>query len=182
MAEITKALEIDPGDTVTEIKDALNLLGANPDAFTFKALMPATKERGPVILLHSSNNFAASIGGPSMPADEDDIVAGGSIMLVSLSNDTYETGATFANARQAVIDGFNSGMDEATGWNALVKPAMEPTNVVRTSPNLMTITLPAVAEYDITVDETIVFVVPAEILALSPVGLIADAPFDIVTT
>jgi len=117
-----------------------------------------------------------------MPADEDDIVAGGSIMLVSLSNDTYETGATFANARQAVIDGFNSGMDEATGWNALVKPAMEPTNVVRTSPNLMTITLPAVAEYDITVDETIVFVVPAEILALSPVGLIADAPFDIVTT
>lgn len=72
--------------------------------------------------------------------------------------------ANFNDARQLIINGLTSAQSEANGWNADVKPAIPVGNVVRTSSTLATITLPAVAAYDITVNEFVTANVPGSSL------------------
>lgn len=59
----------------------------------------------------------------------------------------------------------DSAQSEAAGWDATVKPALAASHFVRTSATVTTITLPAVASYDITAQETITDTVPAGILS-----------------
>jgi hypothetical protein len=69
----------------------------------------------------------------------------------------------FNDIRQDIINGFDSAQAEAAGWD--VKKATIPLSaVVRTSDTVVTITLPAIASYAITVAETITATVPGSAL------------------
>jgi hypothetical protein len=70
----------------------------------------------------------------------------------------------FDNARSAIASGLDSAQSEAAGWDAKVKPNIPVANVVRTSDTVVTVTLQAQADYDITAQETITATVPASAL------------------
>lgn len=93
---------------------------------------------------------------------EDDIVAGGKTIIITLTNGTWETaGALFDAQRQNIINGLDSAQSEGTGWDAVVKAGLAVGTVVRTSDTVVTITLSAFASYNITATETITVTVPA---------------------
>lgn len=75
----------------------------------------------------------------------------------------FSTLFAFNDARQAIIDGLDSAQSEATGWDAL-RSSISVTAVVRTSSTVVTITLPALATYDITAQEVITATIPASAL------------------
>lgn len=125
--------------------------------------------------LHSTAASAALTGTLTASATEADIVAGGKTLIITLTGATWvAAGATFDAIRQDIINGLDSAQAEATGWDALVVPALAVTDVLRTSDTVVTITLPAVATYDITADETITVTVPAS--ATSATSAIVAAP------
>lgn len=98
---------------------------------------------------------------------EEDIVAGGKTIITTLNNDTWVTaGATFDAQRQNILDGLVSDKSEATGFNAL-RSTIPVTAVVRTSDTVVTITLPALPTYDITVDESLSIDIPADAIDVS---------------
>lgn len=76
----------------------------------------------------------------------------------------FSTLFSFNDARQAIIDGLVSAQGESNGWNAK-RSSIPVTAVARTSSTVVTITLPAIASYDITADETITATVPATAVA-----------------
>lgn len=76
---------------------------------------------------------------------------------------SFTTVATFNDRRQAIIDHIVSAQSEANGWNAK-RPSIPVTAVVRTSSTVVTITLPAIASYDVTSDEHLTVTVPGEAL------------------
>ena len=84
------------------------------------------------------------------------------------------TATAFESARQGIIDGIDSGQNEGTGWDAVVKAGQTVGGVVRTSDTVVTITLDAFASYNITAQETITATVPAA--ALTGAGAIVAAP------
>lgn len=69
----------------------------------------------------------------------------------------------FDAVRRAILDGIDSDQAEATGWDAL-RSTIPVTAVVRTSATEVTITLPALPTYNLTVDETLTATVPASAL------------------
>ena len=110
---------------------------------------------------------------------EADIVAGGSTIILTLTNDTWVATVGGDNAiTEALIAGLDSDGAEAGGWDAKVKAVMDYNEVVRTSPTVVTITLDAYADYDITATETITATIPAT--ALTAAGEVTASPtFDI---
>lgn len=110
--------------------------------------------------------FAASvsIGGTADGSDESDIVTGGETVTLTVTGDTWESGATFDAQRQAIIDGLFSTTNQPDAWNDSVPQLLSVTDVVRTSDTVVTITLPAIAAYDIVTDEQIRATVPHEAL------------------
>jgi hypothetical protein len=70
----------------------------------------------------------------------------------------------FADARAAIISGIDSAQSEGGGWDAKVKPNIPVASVVRTSDTVITITLQAQSDYDISAQETITATVPATAL------------------
>ncbi|MGW8247771.1 MAG: DUF2341 domain-containing protein, partial [Acidiferrobacterales bacterium] len=126
---------------------------------------------------------SVALTGTVTNAVESNIVTGGSTIVLTLTGDTWAAaGAAFDAERQNIINGLTSAGAEANGWNNLVKSALAVTDVVRTSNTVVTITLPAVAGYDITADETITATVPASALALSSAAAVASPTFSIKTT
>lgn len=112
--------------------------------------------------------------------DGDDVRAGGNTAILTLTDTTWvASGATFNAVRQAIIDGFVSAQSEADGWNAQ-RANISVTAVVRTSDTIVTITLPELADYDTTAQETITATVPAsateygQALVASPTFTIDD--------
>ena len=91
-------------------------------------------------------------------------------------------GATFDAERQAVIDGLDSAQAEAAGWDAVVQAGLAVTAVVRISDTVVTITLSAVASYDITAQETITATVPATALVLTGSAVVASPTFNVTTS
>ena len=125
--------------------------------------------------LHSTAASAALTGTLTAGVNEADIVTGGKTLIITLTGATWvAAGATFDAQRQAIIDGIDSAQAEATGWDTVVRPAIDVGDVVRTSDTVVTITLPAVASYDITADETLTVTVPAS--ATSSASAIVAAP------
>lgn len=115
---------------------------------------------------------------------ESAIVTGGETIIMTLTNGVWPAaGATFDDIRQDIIDGLNSAQAEAGGWNAKVRDVMEVTTVARTSATVVTITLPATADYSVTADETITATIPANVVTADgtvyPRAFDADATFDI---
>ena len=80
---------------------------------------------------------------------------------------------------QALIDGIDADGAEGTGWDAAARPAIDYTNVVRTSDTVVTITLPAVGSYNISADETVTVTVPASAVQ-GPNPVVATPTFDLV--
>jgi hypothetical protein len=70
----------------------------------------------------------------------------------------------FGSVRRAILNGLVSAQGEATGWNAL-RDLIPDSSVVRTSDTVVTITLPALAGYDITASETLTDTIPAVAVA-----------------
>ncbi len=60
-----------------------------------------------------------------------------------------------------------------------MQPALAVANVVRTSATVVTVTLPAVATYDIAAPETITATIPAAAVAQSAGALVAAPPFPV---
>lgn len=125
---------------------------------------------------------AAVTGTATATITEADVVAGGKTIIITLTNATWKAAGTgpigsIADT-QAIIDGIDSAQSEAGGWDAVVKPGIEVTDVVRTSATVATITLDAEATYDITATETITVTVPTAALATG-VGVIASPTFTV---
>lgn len=78
---------------------------------------------------------------------------------------TFGQGFYFADAIPDFIAGLDSAQSETHGWDADVKAALDAGDFSRDSATEVTITLPAVATYDITAQETITVTVPDSILA-----------------
>lgn len=120
-----------------------------------------------------ATSIVIQLGGTILVANEAAIVAGGSTIILTLPEGYawVAAGATFDAQRQAIIDGLVSAGTEAGGWNATVVPAINVTSVVRTSATVVTITLPAVAGYSITVLETITDAVPDAAIVGAPTSV-----------
>ncbi len=111
---------------------------------------------------------------------EVDIRAGSSTILLTLTDDSWVTaGAAFDAERQNIINGLVSAQAEANGWINVVQGGLQVTDVVRTSNTVVTITLPALAGYDITAQETITATVPASALAQSSIAIVGNPTFDV---
>ena len=84
-----------------------------------------------------------------------------------VSNDTFSpfVGHRHADesdptATELFLEGLRSAQEETNGWNAVLVPALKKLNVARSSTTDVTITLPRVPTYDITVPETISLALP----------------------
>jgi hypothetical protein len=109
----------------------------------------------------------ATLGGNIATASETDIRSGGRTILLTLTDNTWTADSVSNTAKLiALIDGFTTATD-TTAWNA-VKAALKTSGgVVRTSDTLLTITLPAVAGYDIAADQTVNLNIPTTLLTNS---------------
>jgi hypothetical protein len=58
-------------------------------------------------------------------------------------------------ATVTLLEGVRSAQSEPAGWNAVVLPALTKVNVERRTPTRLTVTLPRVPTYDISVPETV---------------------------
>ena len=87
--------------------------------------------------------------------------------------------STFDSERQNIINGLDSAQGEGNGWDIVVAGGIPVGNVARTSDTVVTITLPALASYNITATETITAKVPATALVLSGSELTASPTFDV---
>lgn len=84
----------------------------------------------------------------------------------------------FDTERSNIASGVDSAQSEAAGWDAKVKPNIPVANVVRTSNTVVTITLQAQADYDITAQETITWTIPASAV-VGGVAIVASPTFTI---
>ena len=122
---------------------------------------------------------AAVTGTAGDGCTETQVVAGGETIIITLTNDTWvASGATFDAIRDDIIAGLDSAQSEGGGWNAKVRDVIAVTSVTRTSDTIVTITLPAVADYAITANETITVTVPAAaVTGAAPIS--ATPTFDV---
>jgi len=104
---------------------------------------------------------AALTGTATSSITEADVVAGGKTIVLTLTNETWVAEPTFGGARSSISAGITSAQGEANGWNARVRPNIPDANVVRTSDTVVTITLQAQANYDITAQEVITATIPS---------------------
>jgi len=122
----------------------------------------------------------AALTGTITDDDESDIVSGGSTIILTLTNDTWVATVGGDNAiTEALIAGIDSAQSEAGGWDAKVKAVMDFNEVVRTSDTVVTITLDAYADYDITAQETITVTIPATALTTSGDAVVASPTFTV---
>ena len=124
----------------------------------------------------------ATLSGTVAPSVmENNIVSGGRTIILTLSDDTWvAAGATFDAQRQNIINGLDAATTPTNGWNNEIRDgSLAVGNVVRTSDTVVTITLPADAQYDITANETITATIPASALVISAIDIVTSPTFDI---
>ena len=121
----------------------------------------------------------ATLTGTVTDDTEQDIRDGGSTIILTLVGATWgAAGAAFEAQRQNIIDGLDSDQAEAGGWNAVLRPSIPVTGVVRTSDTVVTITLPAEPGYAILADENITAIIPASATD-DLVAIVAEPAFTI---
>jgi hypothetical protein len=147
---------------------------------TITATVPATAVAGGSAIVAAPTfdvvAITAALSGTVTDDIETDIRTGGSTIILTLTGTTWIAGGGFNLQRQAIIDALISAQAEAAGWNAEVQPNIAAGDVVRTSDTVVTITLPAVATYDITATETIYVMIPASAIVCPLCGTIFAAP------
>jgi hypothetical protein len=113
-----------------------------------------------------------SIDGTLAGDYEADVVTGGQTITLTLSSDTWvPDGTEFDAQRQALINGIQATTDETDGWNDLAIQLIPLSSVVRTADSVVTITLPAIPDYNITSNESLISFVPHTALVLTDVEL-----------
>ena len=117
--------------------------------------------------------------GTAINVPEATIVSTGGTIIITLSDDTYIAAVTGPIGTTAQSDAFVQAIQAATsptnGWNNEVATNLDNTNLVRTSPTVATITVPATAAYDISETELITPVIQAAILTTSAVDVNASS-------
>ena len=110
--------------------------------------------------------------------DESDIIAGGNVITLTLTGDTFVTGTT---SEDGIAGGSDSNVAATgTSWDSLVKTDLDNTDVVLSvGDTVATITLPAYGSYDITETETITWTIPAASLT-GGVEIVASSTFTVV--
>ena len=83
---------------------------------------------------------------------------------ITLSGDTWVSGQTFNDARQALINGFDSAGVETTGWDAEIRDRLSVVSLTRVTDTIVSIEIPASSAYAIDSGETITVTVPASML------------------
>jgi len=137
-------------------------------------------------------DFSGKVIGPASVAITDTtaftetlVRLGGEIIVITLTNDTWvAAGIPFSQQRQNILNGISSAQSEITGWNKEVRDKESIVSVVRTSDVIVTITLSAALDYDITVAEVITVTVPDEaltnssvaVIGIPTIGVTADVP------
>lgn len=127
-------------------------------------------------------DVAASLAvtGTADGATSADIVAGGKTIILTVSDDTWvSAGAAFNAIRQDIIDGLDAASSPTNGWNNEIRDVIGVGQVVRTSDTVVTITLPATANYDINADEVITVTIPAACFTESSIPVVGDVTVDI---
>lgn len=164
----------------TDLAAFLNDRTGNGRTLTQNGTPTFSADAPTAILGASPSEPAAALSGTLADGGtESEIVAGAETIVITLTDDTWvAAGATFDAERQAIIDGLDAAASPPAGWNTQVRDTLAVTAVVRTSDTVVTITLPAVADYAINATETITVTVPASALVTSPDPLDAG-DFDI---
>lgn len=119
-------------------------------------------------------NVSCDVAGTIVSAatDEDDIVAGGKTIILTLNtgrlppqSDIWHANIGSSSSQTTdLINGLTSSGAEAAGWNAVVRAGLTFADVTRDSDTQVTILLPAFALYDITATELITATIPASAL------------------
>lgn len=118
---------------------------------------------------------SCTLGGTITTADEDDIIAGGRTITLTLNADGWDSTLGADNAiTTALIDGTTSAQSEAAGWNAVVKAALTYEHVTRTSDFIATIELPACPGYAVTANETVTVTVPTSAVLYTTAAIVAS--------
>ena len=110
--------------------------------------------------------------GDTVPKDEN-VISGtgltdGPTFTISLSGDTWvaavgnDTYAGYATTTAALLASIFSMQSEPSGWNEIVRPALQPTDLTRVSNTIVRIEAPPDITYDINAPETIRVTVPRE--------------------
>jgi hypothetical protein len=155
---------------------------------TITATIPASAMSISALAVTASPTFTISVDVPATiavtgtadGATDDDIVNGGKTIILTVADDTWvSSGAAFNAQRQNIIDGLDAATSPATGWNNVIRDAIDVSTCVRTSDTVVTITLPAAATYDADADEEITVTVPATALTQSLVNVAGDVTIDI---
>ena len=108
---------------------------------------------------------------------ESEIVTGGETLIITLTGDTWAPTVGADNAiTTALIAGITGSDSGGTGWNDEVTIAHG--DITRTSDTVVTIELPASANYAIADDETVTVAVPAVAVAKG-IAPLAVQTFDI---
>lgn len=125
-----------------------------------------------------SPGFATITGSVTDSLLEHEVVVGWEDIVIVLSgNATWASGQTFNDARQAILDGLDSGSNEARGWNAEVRDRIELAAVTRINSTIVTILLPASSGYSVSANETITVTVPASAIFNSSNAITASPTF-----
>ena len=108
---------------------------------------------------------AVAVTGTVQGATEEQIVAGGRTLILTLTADQWVPTVGADNAiTDALIAGIDSSGSDPNGWDAKVKTTLAFGDVTRDSDTVVTMVLPAVADYVPTANETITVTVPATAL------------------
>jgi len=111
---------------------------------------------------------------------ENEVVLGWQDIVITLEGSvTFESGNTFNDARQAIIDGLDSAQSESDGWNVQVRDKLELAAVTRINSKIVTILLPASSAYSVSANETITVTIPASSLANRSNAIAASPTFTV---
>jgi hypothetical protein len=129
---------------------------------------------------------SAFFSGSILTSTENQIIAGSNVIVVTLTNDTWiaaGTGPVGTIAQsQAFLTALLATTTAANGWTNEVIPvlvAAYASAMVRTSDTVITVTLPAVANYALTLSETVGQTISADILTTETTDLIVGNTFAI---
>lgn len=124
----------------------------------------ATKAATSLNTVKISADVIAQLSGTAVPSvGEGDIVVGQKQVIITLTNGKFALDvASDAEKRNAIFDGIKTSSSDTSMWDKVItalKAAGE-TAIIRNSSNKITITLPAVSDYNISMNETISVTVP----------------------
>ena len=151
-------------DAITNQSGILRVLlkGSSPSGGATKRIDWSPSTTYFDITYTGGNTISAAVTGTATASiTEADVVAGGKTIILTLTNETWVASGDFTDTvKTAIRNGITSAQNEAAGWNQKVRPNIPVANVVRTSDTVVTVTLQAQADYNITAQETITCTVP----------------------